>query len=106
MLIIGAAAVAAAWFYTGGKKPYGYLGLGELFVSVFFGLVAVDGTTYAITLQIGAVGLLASVAVGLLAVSIMLTNNLRDVPANCASGTRTLADRRADRGSRLLSPAI
>src|SRR5690625_555726 len=105
MLIIGAAAVAAAWFYTGGKKPYGYLGLGELFVFVFFGLVAVNGTTYAITLQIGAVGLLASVAVGLLAVAIMLTNNLRDIPTDSVSGKQTLAVRLGDRGSRLLYTA-
>jgi len=105
MLISGAAAVAAAWFYTGGKKPYGYLGLGELFVFVFFGLVAVNGTTYAITLQIGAVGLLASVAVGLLAVAIMLTNNLRDIPTDSVSGKQTLAVRLGDRGSRLLYTA-
>ena len=104
-LIVGAAAVAAAWFYTGGKKPYGYLGLGELFVFVFFGLVAVNGTSYAITVQFSPVALLASIAVGLLAVAIMLTNNLRDIPTDRVSGKQTLAVRLGDRGSRWLYTA-
>ncbi|EYT51046.1 1,4-dihydroxy-2-naphthoate polyprenyltransferase [Brachybacterium muris] len=104
-LVVGAAAVAAAWFYTGGKKPYGYLGLGELFVFVFFGLVAVNGTAYAITLRFGWVALLASIAIGLLAVAIMLTNNLRDIPTDTVAGKRTLAVRLGDRGTRLLFAA-
>ena len=104
-LIVGAAAVAAAWFYTGGKKPYGYLGLGELFVFVFFGLVAVNGTSYAITVQFSSVALLASIAVGLLAVAIMLTNNLRDIPTDRVAGKQTLAVRLGDRGSRWLYTA-
>ena len=70
-LIVGAAAVAAAWFYTGGKKPYGYMGLGEVFVFIFFGLVAVGGTAYAITLQPSWTALLASIAIGLLAVALI-----------------------------------
>ena len=104
-LVIGAAAVAAAWFYTGGKRPYGYLGLGELFVFVFFGLVAVNGTSYAITAAFSPVALLASIAVGLLAVAIMLTNNLRDIPTDRLSGKRTLAVRLGDQGSRWLYTA-
>lgn len=104
-LLVGAAAVAAAWFYTGGKKPYGYLGLGELFVFVFFGLVAVNGTAYAITLTPDWVALLASIAIGLLAVAIMLTNNLRDIPTDRIAGKRTLAVRLGDRGTRLLFAA-
>ncbi|MGY5766173.1 1,4-dihydroxy-2-naphthoate polyprenyltransferase [Brachybacterium sp. DNPG3] len=105
-LIVGAAAIAAAWFYTGGKKPYGYLGLGELFVFVFFGLVAVNGTAYAITLRPNPVALIASVAIGLLAVAIMLTNNLRDIPTDTLSGKRTLAVRLGDRGTRILFAAV
>lgn len=104
-LVVGAAAIAAAWFYTGGKKPYGYLGLGELFVFVFFGLVAVNGTAYAITQQPSWVALLASVAIGLLAVALMLTNNLRDIPTDVIAGKRTLAVRLGDRGTRLLYTA-
>ncbi|MFQ6483860.1 1,4-dihydroxy-2-naphthoate polyprenyltransferase [Brachybacterium epidermidis] len=104
-LAVGSAAVAAAWFYTGGKKPYGYLGLGELFVFVFFGLVAVNGTAYAITLRFGWVALLASIAIGLLAVAIMLTNNLRDIPTDTIAGKRTLAVRLGDRGTRWLFTA-
>ena len=105
MLLVGAAAVAAAWMYTGGKHPYGYLGLGELFVFVFFGLVAVNGTAYAITGRFTVVALLASVAIGLLAVSIMLTNNLRDIPTDREAGKTTLAVRLGDQGTRLLFTA-
>lgn len=104
-LIVGAAAIAAAWFYTGGKKPYGYLGLGELMVLVFFGLVAVNGTAYAITGRITWVSVLASLAIGLLAVAIMLTNNLRDLPKDALVGKNTLPVRLGDRGTRLLYAA-
>ena len=105
-LIVGAAAVAAAWMYTGGKKPYGYLGLGELFVFIFFGLVAVNGTAYAITDRFGWVAVLASIAIGLLACAIMLTNNLRDIPTDTASGKHTLAVRLGDRRTRWLFTAM
>lgn len=101
-LVVGAAAIAAAWFYTGGRKPYGYLGLGELFVFVFFGLVAVNGTALAITARPSWAALLASVSIGLLAVALMLTNNLRDIPTDAVSGKRTLAVRLGERGTRLL----
>ena len=105
-LAVGAAAIAAAWFYTGGKKPYGYLGLGELFVFVFFGLVAVNGTAYAMTGAPSWVALLASVAIGLLAVALMLTNNLRDIPTDALSGKKTLAVRLGQRGTRALYCAM
>ncbi|MBB5830592.1 1,4-dihydroxy-2-naphthoate polyprenyltransferase [Brachybacterium aquaticum] len=104
-LVIGAAAIAAAWFYTGGKKPYGYLGLGEVFVFLFFGLVAVNGTAYAITKQPTWVALLGSIAIGLLAVALMLTNNLRDIPTDEIAGKRTLAVRLGQRGTRWLYTA-
>ncbi|MGP5266394.1 1,4-dihydroxy-2-naphthoate polyprenyltransferase [Brachybacterium alimentarium] len=105
-LLIGAAAIAAAWFYTGGRKPYGYLGLGEVFVFLFFGLVAVNGTAYAITPHPHWVALLVSVAIGLLAVALMLTNNLRDIPTDAIAGKRTLAVRLGERGTRLLFTAM
>ena len=104
-LVIGAAAIAAAWFYTGGKKPYGYLGFGEVFVFLFFGLVAVNGTAYAITKQPTWVALLGSIAIGLLAVALMLTNNLRDIPTDEIAGKRTLAVRLGQRGTRWLYTA-
>ena len=88
-----------------GQKPYGYLGLGELFVFVFFGLVAVNGTAYAITLQPSWTALLASIAIGLLAVALMLTNNLRDIPTDELSGKRTLAVRLGEKGTRALFTA-
>jgi 1,4-dihydroxy-2-naphthoate octaprenyltransferase len=91
MLIVGAACVVAAWFYTGGKRPYGYYGLGELFVFVFFGLVATAGTTF---IQVGTVtqeAWLGAVAAGLLACAVLLANNLRDIVPDKAVGKRTLS---------------
>jgi 1,4-dihydroxy-2-naphthoate octaprenyltransferase len=88
---VGIAAVAAAWFYTGGPKPYGYAGLGEVFVFVFFGLVAVLGTTY---VQAGGISLSATIAgigIGLLACALLMANNLRDVHTDVDAGKRTLA---------------
>ncbi|MFC0675823.1 1,4-dihydroxy-2-naphthoate polyprenyltransferase [Brachybacterium hainanense] len=106
MLLAGAAAILAAWFYTGGKRPYGYLGLGEVFVFVFFGLVAVCGTSYAITGELTGLSVLIACAIGLLAVAIMLTNNLRDIPTDRESGKTTLAVRLGDRRTRILFAAV
>jgi 1,4-dihydroxy-2-naphthoate octaprenyltransferase len=102
LLAVGAACVLAAWFYTGGKHPYGYYGFGELFVFVFFGVVATAGTTY---VQVGTVNLeswLGGVAVGLLACAVLLSNNLRDLAQDRVAGKRTLSVLIGDRPSRIL----
>ena len=91
LLAVGAAAVLAGWFYTGGKRPYGYYGLGELFVFVFFGLVAAAGTMY---VHVGAVSLegwLVGVCAGLLACAVLMVNNIRDAEQDRLAGKRTLA---------------
>ena len=94
VLLVGAACLAAGWFYTGGPRPYGYAGFGELFVFVFFGLVATEGTYYVQTDRFGrGVVLYAAVAVGLLATALLLANNLRDIDTDRQSGKRTLAAR-------------
>ncbi len=91
LVAVGAVCVLAAWFYTGGSKPYGYLGLGEVMVFVFFGLVAVVGTTYVQTETWEWPALFAAVGVGALACAILVVNNLRDIPGDTVSGKRTLA---------------
>jgi 1,4-dihydroxy-2-naphthoate octaprenyltransferase len=92
---VGAVCVAAAWFYTGGSNPYGYNALGEVMVFVFFGLVAVMGTTYVQTASLAAEALLpslyAALGVGALACAILVANNLRDIPTDREVGKRTLA---------------
>jgi 1,4-dihydroxy-2-naphthoate octaprenyltransferase len=94
VLLAGAACLAAGWLYTGGPRPYGYAGLGELFVFVFFGLVATVGTFYVLTLHLDRpVVWFAAVAVGLLATALLLANNLRDIETDDQSGKRTLAVR-------------
>jgi 1,4-dihydroxy-2-naphthoate octaprenyltransferase len=100
LLLVGLAAIVAAWFYTGGKRPYGYAGLGELFVFVFFGLVAVVGTAYVLMMQITWLPVTASIGVGALSVAILLVNNLRDIPTDIDAGKRTLAVRLGDHGTR------
>jgi 1,4-dihydroxy-2-naphthoate octaprenyltransferase len=102
LVAVGLAAMLAAWGYTGGPRPYGYAGLGELFVFVFFGLVAVCGTTYVQVGRVTAVSLGCGVAIGLLACALLVANNLRDVPTDAVSGKRTLAVRIGDRGTRAL----
>ena len=102
---VGLAAIVAAWFYTGGKHPYGYAGLGELFVFIFFGLVAVMGTTYVQTLTLPLLSLLGGVASGLLSVAILIVNNLRDIPTDRLSGKQTLAVRLGDPATRNLYTA-
>jgi 1,4-dihydroxy-2-naphthoate octaprenyltransferase len=93
LIVVGAACIAAGWLYTGGPRPYGYVGLGELFVFVFFGLVATAGTTYVQLERITGLAVVASVPVGLMAVALLLVNNLRDIPGDTVSGKRTLAVR-------------
>jgi 1,4-dihydroxy-2-naphthoate octaprenyltransferase len=100
LIVVGAAAIAAGWFYTGGAHPYGYYGVGELFVFVFFGVVATAGTTYVQTESLTALSLVASVPVGLLATALLVINNLRDIPGDTASGKRTLAVRLGDARTR------
>ena len=102
LLPIGIASIVAAWTYTGGDKPYGYLGLGEVFVFVFFGLVATLGTMYAQTAALSFFGLAAAVGVGAVASAILVVNNLRDIPTDAESGKRTLAVRLGDAGTRRL----
>lgn len=102
LLIVGLACILAAWFYTGGKHPYGYLGLGEIFVFVFFGLVAVGGTSYLLCGRVGVPGWLAAAGIGLLACAVLVTNNLRDIAGDTESGKRTLETRIGDRATRFL----
>ena len=97
LVIVGAVSVAAAWFYTGGSKPYGYLGLGEVMVFVFFGLVAVLGTQYVQAERVTLVGLYAACGIGALACAILVANNLRDIPTDQVAGKMTLAVRLGDR---------
>ena len=101
-LALGVVAIVAAWFYTGGKRPYGYAGLGEVFVFIFFGLVATVGTTWLQTgVQTQEVWW-AGAGVGLLAVAVLLANNTRDIATDRLAGKRTLSVRIGDRGSRIL----
>ena len=106
MLLIGAASIAAAWYYTGGKRPYGYAGLGEVFVFVFFGLVATLGTTYTQALSISPASILGAVGVGAIASAILVANNLRDIPTDQTHGKRTLAVRLGERRTRGLYAAL
>ncbi|MDN5761480.1 MAG: 1,4-dihydroxy-2-naphthoate polyprenyltransferase [Microlunatus sp.] len=100
LVAVGAVCILAAWYYTGGRRPYGYRGLGEVFVFVFFGLVAVSGT---VLTQVGGVPWLTwpvAVGIGALACSILVANNLRDLAGDLAVGKRTLATRLGDPGTR------
>ncbi|GAB3257398.1 1,4-dihydroxy-2-naphthoate polyprenyltransferase [Alteromonas gracilis] len=93
LVAAGALCILAAWFYTGGSRPYGYLGLGEVMVFVFFGLVAVMGTTYVQAERVTAASAYAAIGIGALACAILVANNLRDVPTDTLAGKRTLAVR-------------
>ena len=94
ILLVGAACLLAGWFYTGGPRPYGYAGLGEVFVFVFFGLVATVGTFYVQSLKLDVWQVwVAAVMVGLLATALLLANNLRDIATDIESGKQTLAVR-------------
>jgi 1,4-dihydroxy-2-naphthoate polyprenyltransferase len=100
LVAVGFACVAAAWFYTGGPRPYGYHGLGEVFVFAFFGVVAVAGTAYVQMDRFSWLGLAASVPAGLLACALLIVNNLRDIHGDTLTGKRTLAVRLGDERSR------
>lgn len=102
LIVVGLVAMLAGWGYTGGPKPYGYLGLGELFVFVFFGLVATVGTTYVVIERLPAHGWVAACVAGFLACALLVVNNLRDIPTDRASGKRTLAVRLGDGRTRWL----
>jgi 1,4-dihydroxy-2-naphthoate octaprenyltransferase len=100
LIAVGAVAIAAAWFYTGGSRPYGYRALGEISVFVFFGLVAVLGTTF---VQVGGItwpSIAGAIAIGALTCSLLVANNVRDIPTDAESGKRTLAVVMGDRPSR------
>jgi 1,4-dihydroxy-2-naphthoate octaprenyltransferase len=102
LLAVGAACIVAAWFYTGGKRPYGYNALGEVFVFVFFGLVATAGTMY---VQVGTVSFenwLAAVAIGLISVAVLVINNTRDIEQDKLAAKKTLSVIIGDRASRIL----
>jgi 1,4-dihydroxy-2-naphthoate octaprenyltransferase len=101
LLGVGAVALLAAWLYTGGPKPYGYFGLGEVFVFAFFGIVPVVGTAYVQALTIPAAAWVASIGVGALTCAVLVANNLRDIPTDAAVGKRTLAVRMGDRATRV-----
>ena len=106
LIAAGAASILAAWYYTGGRRPYGYRGLGELFVFVFFGLVATAGSAFVQDARLTVVGLAASVPVGLGSVALLISNNLRDLPTDEQAGKRTLAVRVGDRPTRAMYVAV
>ncbi|MEY4366174.1 MAG: 1,4-dihydroxy-2-naphthoate octaprenyltransferase [Actinomycetota bacterium] len=106
LLAVGACAVLAAWFYTGGPRPYGYAGLGEVFVFVFFGLVATAGTTYVVGGSVTAGAWWAGSAAGCFSCALLVVNNLRDIPGDTVAGKRTLAVRLGDAATRRLFGAL
>lgn len=102
LLLIGAAAIAAGWFYTGGKNPYGYIGLGEVVVFTFFGVVATVGSAYVQTESFSGLAFVLSIPVGVFATALLVINNLRDREGDAAMGKTTLAVRLGDAHTRLL----
>ena len=106
LLAVGAVCLAGAWFYTGGSSPYGYRGLGEVAVFLFFGPVAVLGTEITQSGRVSGLGIGASVGVGLLSCAVLVANNLRDVPSDTVAGKRTLAVLLGDRDTRVLYAAL
>ena len=106
LIVVGVACIAGAWLYTGGSRPYGYRGLGEVAVFVFFGLVAVLGTQYVQALRVDWVGVVLAVATGSLSSAVLIANNLRDIPTDVRSGKVTLAVRLGAARTRLLFQAL
>lgn len=102
LLIVGALAILAAWFYTGGKSPYGYAGLGEIAVFIFFGLVATIGTYYIQTLMVSDLAILIAIALGLYATAVLLINNIRDIETDKAAKKNTIAVRLGHKVSKAL----
>ncbi len=96
LIAVGAAAIVAAWTYTGGPRPYGYAGFGELFVFVFFGVVATVGSEYVVVEHVSDTAIIASVAVGIFACALLVVNNLRDIPGDTIANKNTLAVRLGD----------
>ena len=101
LIAVGLVAIAAAWFYTGGPRPYGYAGLGEVFVFVFFGIVATTGSAFVQIERVTPLTLLVSIPVGLFATALLVVNNLRDIPGDTEAGKRTLAVRLGDKRTRI-----
>jgi 1,4-dihydroxy-2-naphthoate polyprenyltransferase len=102
LILVGALCIAGAWFYTGGSRPYGYAGFGEIAVFLFFGLICVLGTQYVQSGRITVVGVAAAVAVGAFSAAVLVANNLRDIPTDRETGKRTLAVALGDEGTRRL----
>jgi 1,4-dihydroxy-2-naphthoate octaprenyltransferase len=102
LLIVGAAAIVAGYFYTGGKRPYGYNALGEVFVFVFFGLVATAGTTYVQEGSVNTESWLSGVAIGFIACAVLMVNNIRDIDQDRLAGKRTLAVVLGNRAARIV----
>lgn len=100
LIAVGVLAIAAAWYYTGGKKPYGYMGLGEVFVFIFFGLVAVLGTTYTQAQALSGPAWAGAVGCGLVSTALLMANNVRDIPTDRQTGKMTLAARLGDAPAR------
>lgn len=101
LIAVGIAAIVAAWFYTGGKNPYGYMGLGEVFVMIFFGYVATVGTTYTQSGTAPWQAWVGGTGVGLIACALLMVNNIRDIPTDSVTGKHTLAVRLGDRRARI-----
>jgi 1,4-dihydroxy-2-naphthoate polyprenyltransferase len=106
LIAVGAVCIAAAWFYTGGSRPYGYLGFGEIAVFVFYGLVGVLGTVLTQSGPPGALAVVTAIGVGMLTSAVLVANNLRDIPTDAAVGKRTLAVRLGDQDTRRLYSAL
>ncbi len=102
LIVVGLTAIVAAWTYTGGPRPYGYAGFGELFVFVYFGVVATVGSAFVHHERLGRLAWMCSISVGVLAMALMVTNNLRDIPGDTVAGKNTLAVRLGDQRTRTL----